>query len=527
MAIRGTRHDDNLDGTSGNDVFIMTQGGNDTVSGGDGNDVFRFGKTLTAADHIDGGVGDDRVILNGDYSAGLTFAADTMTGVERLELFGNHDYALSMDDGNVAHGERLIVNASALGTGNHLDFDGSAETDGRFLVYGSAGDDTATGGAKADVFHLENGGSDTVHGGGGNDTFDFGAAFGASDAIDGGAGDDTVTLTGDPGALGFSTNDTGIETINLGGGAAYTTFSVNGDITDSGKTLAVDASGAASATMEFTNATSTHITVVGSAGDDTVHFGVFTIDAKIDGGTGGDDTLTITGDVGNDTLVLNPDSLTNIDHLIVSGDTRIEIVLDDANIAAGQIMTFDGSQVQTLRFSIDGEFETDGHLDITGGGAFGILAGGALSDTITTIAHSSWYEVAGMGGADTLNLSTGEDDLIYESASDSTSTAHDVVSGFDAGQDLFIFDGVTVGGFDGVLTGAVNTATLDADLQGITGGALVAGDAWEVDVTSGDLAGHQFLLVDANGNAQYDGGSDYLIDITGHAGTLSAANFIS
>jgi hypothetical protein len=32
MAIRGTRHDDNLDGTSGNDVFIMNQGGNDTAS---------------------------------------------------------------------------------------------------------------------------------------------------------------------------------------------------------------------------------------------------------------------------------------------------------------------------------------------------------------------------------------------------------------------------------------------------------------------------------------------------------------
>ena len=107
-----------------------------------------------------------------------------------------------------------------------------------------------------------------------------------------------------------------------------------------------------------------------------------------------------------------------------------------------------------------------------------------------------------------------------------TSTAHDVVSGFDAGEDFFVFFGTTVGGFDGTLTGSVSAATLDSDLHGITSGALGAGHAWEVDVTSGDLSGHQFLIVDVNGNAQYDGGSDYLIDITGHTGTITASNFL-
>jgi hypothetical protein len=71
----------------------------------------------------------------------------------------------------------------------------------------------------------------------------------------------------------------------------------------------------------------------------------------------------------------------------------------------------------------------------------------------------------------------------------------------------------------------VNAATLDGDLHAIAG-ALIANDAGEVAVTSGDLNGHQFLIVDVNGNAQYDGGSDYLIDITGHTGTITAGNFL-
>jgi Ca2+-binding RTX toxin-like protein len=76
----------------------------------------------------------------------------------------------------VAAGATLTVKANGLGAGHSLTFDGSAETDGHLRFVGSAGDDVLTGGAQADVFHLENGGSDTTHGGGGNDTFYMGPA---------------------------------------------------------------------------------------------------------------------------------------------------------------------------------------------------------------------------------------------------------------------------------------------------------------------------------------------------------------
>ena len=174
-----------------------------------------------------------------------------------------------------------------------------------------------------------------------------------------------------------------------------------------GETMTFDASTTSDFTLDVSAETDGHFVIVGSAGDDTVHFGKLTIDDKVDGGTGGDDTLYINGDVGSDSLVLNADTLVNFDHLIAAADAKIEIVLDDATIAAGATMTFDGSAVATHGFSIDGEFETDGHLDVMGGGDFGTIAGGALSDTLTTTAHTSWYQVLGMGGADTITWRAG------------------------------------------------------------------------------------------------------------------------
>jgi hypothetical protein len=52
------------------------------------------------------------------------------------------------------------------------------------------------------------------------------------------------------------------------------------------------------------------------------------------------------------------------------------------------------------------------------------------------------------------------------------------------------------------------------------------GGATEITVTGGTLDGHIFLIVDGDGNATYDAGSDYVIDITGHTGTIAAADFI-
>ena len=87
----GTPGNDTFDGTTSDDIFDLASGGNDTANGLDGNDVFNFGATLTAADHVDGGTGNDTVNLAGDY-CGLVFGADFMTNVETLKLGAGFDY---------------------------------------------------------------------------------------------------------------------------------------------------------------------------------------------------------------------------------------------------------------------------------------------------------------------------------------------------------------------------------------------------------------------------------------------------
>ena len=414
MAIRGTRHDDNLTGTSGDDVFIMAQRGNDTVSGGDGNDLFRFGQYLTAADHIDGGTGDDRVVLDGDYSAGLTFAADTMVNVERLQLFAGHDYTLTMNDGNVATGERLIVNAAALGNDNHLTFDGSAELDGRFLVYGGAGDDTITGGARADTFHLESQGIDTVEGGGGNDTFYLGDGLWSDDRIDGGAGTNTLHVTG------FS---------------------------------------------------------------------------------------------GGDTLVLSASTLQHVSDFVIDSGSFLAVTTDDGTVAAGATMTFDASAVNTFFF--DGSAETDGSFVVIGGAGEDTLTGGAGADSITGGAAAD--ALAGGGGADVFH---------YGAGSDSTTAAMDTIADFDAGSDAFQL-GFPVA-FQFEFSSNQGAGNLDADLNNaiLAWGAPSPHFGFVVDFVTSDFAGRSFLVVDSNGNGAYDAGSDLVVEITGHSGTVGAGDFI-
>ena len=51
------------------------------------------------------------------------------------------------------------------------------------------------------------------------------------------------------------------------------------------------------------------------------------------------------------------------------------------------------------------------------------------------------------------------------------------------------------------------------------------GGATELTVTGGTLAGHIFLVVDGDGNATYDAGNDYVIDVTGHTGTIAPGDF--
>jgi Ca2+-binding RTX toxin-like protein len=179
----GRAHDDVLLGYGGNDSFNLTAGGNDTADGGGGNDHFHFDAAFTAADTVDGGSGTDTVFLNGDYSAGLTFAPTTMVNVESIVLASGFSYDLVLNDATVAAGQTLSINGQNLHTGQNLTVDASADTDAIVVATGGLGFNTFIGGP----------GSDHFHGGPGGSIFTF-SSFGTDDRVFGGAALDVLDL---------------------------------------------------------------------------------------------------------------------------------------------------------------------------------------------------------------------------------------------------------------------------------------------------------------------------------------------
>lgn len=298
-----------ITGTPEVDTFVVSQGGNDNVTGLASNDIFYFGGALTADDSIDGGSGADTVVLQGDYSGGLTLdgsAAD----IENISMlagsntfFGDpgtnlYDYDITTADSNFAAGLQIRINGSALLAGEDLTFDGSAETDAKFVIYGGRGADDLTGGDGNDIFFFAEAGR-----------------FAPGDTVDGGDGYDGLFLRGnytiDFTQAGYAGALSGIENLTVsgaaderyarGGGAEFDySITWDGDLLGAGQTLTVNAS-----TLEFEESlafngadeTNGNFRLFGGAGNDVLTGGGGA--DLIFGGLRGD---TLTGGGGNDTF---------------------------------------------------------------------------------------------------------------------------------------------------------------------------------------------------------------------------------
>jgi hypothetical protein len=240
----------------------------------------------------------------------------------------------------------------------------------------------------------------------------------------------------------------------------------------------------------------------GGDGDDVLRG---TAGDVVDGGAGFD-RFSLKGDYSGGLVI---DSwMSGIEMLRLASDASYDLTMDDAVVAPGETLTVNAEPVDGGHgLSFNGSAETDGRFVIFGSAGNDILTGGALGDVF----HF------GSGGADTVR---------YTAVAQSTGTAHDVVHGFDAGDDIFDLD-VTVAGFSGDVFTGVSAATFDDDIGNAFGDTLPgANHAWVLNAIAGDLNGSSFLVVDANGDAVYTAGSDYVIDITGYTGTLDAADFI-
>ncbi|HLL31090.1 MAG TPA: M10 family metallopeptidase C-terminal domain-containing protein, partial [Allosphingosinicella sp.] len=181
--LTGNAANNRLEGNAGNDTFYLWfGGGDDTALGGSGNDVFFFGGTFTSADVVRGGADSDILVLQGAY--GALALTGNVTEIEGISLLGGnnmnfgepgtnrYDYSITTHDSNFAAGLQVKINGAALLEGEDFTFDGSAETDAKFVVYGGRGKDTLTGGLGNDIFFFDAGrfaSGDTVNGGSGYD----------------------------------------------------------------------------------------------------------------------------------------------------------------------------------------------------------------------------------------------------------------------------------------------------------------------------------------------------------------------
>jgi hypothetical protein len=107
--------------------------------------------------------------LAGDFTGGFLLTAFAFR-VDGIALTAGNNYLLASDDDFVAAGGTMVINAMDLGAGEHVVFDGTAESDGRFIFYGGDSGDTFIGGAGNDLIE-GGGGADILAGGDGSDTF--------------------------------------------------------------------------------------------------------------------------------------------------------------------------------------------------------------------------------------------------------------------------------------------------------------------------------------------------------------------
>ncbi len=437
-------------------TFNISGNGRVEFLGGAGNDILRMGTKMSSKIKYDGGAGTgDKLYYTN--SAGAT-SLNLVTNVEEI-ILGDAATVVATVETLVASGEVLKVDASNLTGSNALNWDGSAEGDGRFDFEGSANADTLIGGNGADTFEGGAGADDMSSIGAGN-VFVFSAgdvAAGERIYVNDGAG---ALLVQGSNNFGLATIE-GINELRIEGGgstASFTsdqlevnTFTVFGNTSDSAlannlrsmETLEISVGNGdgfmgadhtfdgswddtkdvvaiqCAAGNEDVTATSVADVITGLAGDDTLRggFGNDTIDGgddadKLFGNEGAD---VITGGSGNDTLIggENGDTL--------SGGIGSDIFQYNAANEGDDVINGYSSAEDQFHF-------TDN--------AFSGLGPGVLSDTNFEVVTNSQYLVDGQTGvtdADNhyIYYNDGSTFALYYDADGSGGSASTLIATFD------------------------------------------------------------------------------------------------
>ncbi len=409
---------------AGDDTFNFADGDHNSAAGFAGDDHFNFGATFDAGDKVDGGDGNDTLSLDGDYSAGVTFADGTMRHVENLTVAHGHTYNLTFTNQNVGKTDTFNVNATALGANDRLFLNAAGERGGAIDVNGGAGND-----------RIETGSGDDVLGGGdGRDILNAGKGV---DIVYGGAGVDRIRASaGDDTIYG----DEGNDILSPGGG---------------------------------------HDTVYAGTGDDDIFLrGRTGMADTIDGGDG-TDTIHLRGADISD-VTLNAPSLANIENVELGpknsygirlpNDLTNPMTIDGSNLGPDDVLNLDGSQVVGDALTVIGGAAND---VIAGGGAGDILQGGGGGDTMSGGTGPDTFRYSNASESSGSNVDTITD---FDGATDTIDVANAVVA----------VDGIVhglLGSLDGLtsLLGVANLAAGHAVLVQPLLGALAGSTLMVID----------------------------------------------
>ncbi|MGH6872683.1 MAG: beta strand repeat-containing protein [Rhizomicrobium sp.] len=534
--VMGTNGQDTLTGDASNNILYGSSGA-DNLSGGDGNDTLYGDKGYAGAISVSGGDG-PMGVYDADPGTGGDDVLTGGAGNDILDGGEGNDTAVYSDATSAVTVDLTITTAQNVGGGDGKDTLVSIESlvgsDYNDILTGSSADNTLDGGAGNDKFYT-NGGTDTVLGGDGNDIVYYNAPGTLS--FQGGAGTDTL----DAHLVSFDTVWSLADDVeNFIGGAGGDTVTV---LTPAGTTAHnfqgndgndVLTGGAGNDKLDGGNGDDTldisfggNDVATGDAGDDTINIGVnpdFTPSSlalsttdRIDGGTG-NDTVNLTGDYSGG-FTFGAATMVNVETLMLGDGYSYKLVTNDANVAAGQNLRVDGSELtgtNTLNFS--GVHETNGTFFLVGGAGNDTLTGGSGNDRL-----------GGGLGADKMNGGAGADTFAYGGASASTGLSHDIITAFNGAQDFFDL-ATAVTGIDAAVTHGQlrGTTHFDPDLAAAVGaGQLAANHALLFTPDAGNFAGHTYLIIDANGVAGYQAGQDYVIELVSatNLGSLSTSGF--
>ena len=267
---------------------------------------------------------------------------------------------------------------------------------------------------------------------------------------------------------------------------------------------------------------------VGGDGDDFAEFDhTFTRDDQVDGGNGYD-VLQLRGDFSAG-VSFRSTTLTDVEEIVLYTGEDYDLTAGNNNIR-GAGLTVDGATLgidDTLSFDASAESATGvtllggaGADTLTSGGGEDSLVGSDGVDSLTGGAGDDTIEggrgqdtLFGGAGADQITGGTSGNTFVYTGVAESTGPGRDDVGGLKPLKDHFDLDVGVAAVAPRVNAGALSEATFDADMAAAIGAAqLQSGQAVVFKPDSGDLAGHFFLIVDADGMFGYQAGLDYVFE---------------